>query len=283
LSASPCLVSRPYALLFAAALAAAQAGSATAEPLPRVASINLCADQHLLALADPEQILTVSWLAADPEESLLATEARHHELNFGTAEELLKFAPDVVLAGTYTSPFTRTLLRRVGIRVVELEPETSIADIERNVRLVAELVGQAERGERAVAALRAQVRALAANRPAQRLTAVIVRPGGFTVGADSLANELLTLAGLANVAAERGLDRWGSLSMEALLRSAPELIVLTGYRSTQPSLANAVLEHPALERLGATRRTVTVPTALWACGSPGSVEAAAVLQRAALP
>jgi iron complex transport system substrate-binding protein len=280
---SPRLVSRSYALLFAAALPAACAGGANAELLPQVASINLCADQHLLALADPEQILTVSWLAADPEESLLATEAQRHQLNFGTAEELLKFAPDVVLAGTYTSPFTRTLLRRVGIRVVELEPETSVADIERNVRLVAEVVGQAERGERAVAGLRAQVRALAANRPAQRLTAVIVRPGGFTVGADSLADELLTLAGLTNVAAERGLDRWGSLSMEALLRSAPELIVLTGYRSTQPSLANAVLEHPALERLGATRSTVTVHTALWACGLPGSIEAAALLQRAALP
>ncbi len=56
--------------------------------------------------------------------------------------------------------------------------------------------------------------------------------------------------------------------MEALLRSAPELIVLTGYRSSQPSLANAVLEHPALGSLGAAHRTVTVPTALWACGLP---------------
>jgi iron complex transport system substrate-binding protein len=59
--------------------------------------------------------------------------------------------------------------------------------------------------------------------------------------------------------------------------------VLTGYRSAQPSLANAVLEHPALAALGATRRTVTVQTALWACGLPGSIEAAAMLQRAALP
>ena len=109
-----------------------------AQPLPTVASINVCADQHVLALADPEQILTVSWLAADPEESLFATEARRHTLNYGTAEELLKFAPDVVLAGTYTSPFTRAMLRRVGYRVVELEPETSVADIEHNVRLVAE-------------------------------------------------------------------------------------------------------------------------------------------------
>src|SRR5262245_2494316 len=213
----------------------------------------------------------------------MASEARRYTLNYGTAEELLKFAPDVVLAGTYTAPFTRTLLRRLGYRVVELEPEASIADIERNVRLVAEIVAQVARGERLVSELRERVHAIEAQRPARSPAAVIVRPGGFTVGADSLANELLTLAGFRNVAAERGLDRWGSLSMEALLRSAPDVIVLTGYRSAQPSLANAVLQHPALAGLGATQRTVTVHTALWACGLPGSVEAAAVLQRAASP
>ena len=251
--------------------------------LPTIASINVCADQHVLALADPEQILTVSWLAADPEESLFAREAARHVLNYGTAEELLELAPDVVLAGTYTSPFTRAMLRRLGYRVVELAPEASIADIERNVRLVADVVGHRDRGERLVAQLRADVRELEANRPEIALPAVIVRPGGFTVGADSLAHELLGLAGLRNVAAEQGLDRWGSLSMEALVTSSPELVVLTGYRSEQPSLANAVLEHPALVRLGAARRSVTVHTALWACGLPGSIEAAALLQRAAQP
>jgi iron complex transport system substrate-binding protein len=265
------------------ALAAAAACTAAfaADRLPTVASINVCADQHLLALADPEQILTVSWLAADPEESLFAAEAQRHTLNYGTAEELLRFAPDVVLAGTYTSPFTRTMLRRLGYRVVELEPETSVADIERNVRRVAELVGQPTRGERLIATMHDDVRAIEANRPARSLATVIVRPGGFTVGADSLSHELLALAGLRNVAAEQGLDRWGSLSMEALVRSAPELIVLTGYRSMQPSLANAVLEHPALRRLGAVERTVTVPSALWSCGLPRSLESAALLQRAA--
>jgi iron complex transport system substrate-binding protein len=273
--------SRARSLLGFVALAAAFAASA--DPLPRVASINLCADQHLLAIADPEQILTVSWLAADPEESLYAREAADHTLNYGTAEELLKFTPEVVLAGTYTSPFTRTMLRRLGYRVLELEPEASLADIERNVRLVADVVAQSARGEQLVTELRDKVRAIEAARPARRPAAVIVRPGGFTVGESSLAHELLTLAGFRNVAAERGLDRWGSLSMEALLRSSPEVIVLTGYRSTQPSLANAVLEHPALAKLEAAQRTVTVPTALWACGLPRSIEAAVVLQRAAAP
>ena len=252
-----------------------------AASLPSVASINLCADQLVLTIAAPEQIATVSWLSADPEESLLAAEAARYPLNYGSAEELLRFRPDVVIAGAYTNAFTRTLLARLGYRVVELEPETSVAEIEANVQRVAAAIERGERGEAIVAHMRAQLRDLAARRPARALPAVVIEPGGFTVGEHWLANELMTLAGLRNVAAEQGLDRWGSLSMETLLRSAPELIVLTGYRSSQPSLANAVLGHPALAHLRARQRTVVVPGSYWTCGLPQSLGAIALLQQAA--
>ena len=86
-------------VLAAAVSALGLAGGCARAAAPAVASINLCADQLVLALADPEQILTVSWLSADPEESLFATAAARHPLNYGTAEELLRFHPDVVIAG----------------------------------------------------------------------------------------------------------------------------------------------------------------------------------------
>ena len=129
--------------------------------------------------------------------------------------------------------------------------------------------------------IRTESRTIDAHRPARAPATVVVRPGGFTVGKHSLADELMTLAGMRNVAAEQGLDRWGSLSMETLLRSAPELLVLTGYRLAQPSLANMVLEHPALTRLRAERPTTTIPAAYWACGLPQSLDSAALLQSAA--
>lgn len=261
----------------AASLVPAVAGAAP----PRVASINLCADQHVLALADPAQVLTVSWLAADPEESLFAAEAARYPLNHGMAEELLAYGPDVVIAGTYTSPFTRALLERLRYRVVALAPESSVADIAHNVRLVAAAIAQPERGERVLAEIESTLATIGAHQPAVAPATVVVRPGGFTVGAMSLADELMRLAGVRNVAAEQGLDRWGSLSMEALVRSAPDLLVLTGYRAHQPSLANHVLAHPALIRLKASRPTTTVSSAFWACGLPRSLESARLLQQAA--
>ena len=259
------------------------AAGARAAPLPSVASINLCADQLVLSVAAPEQVLTVSWLSADPEESLLAAQAARYPLNYGSAEELLRFHPDVVIAGAYTNAFTRALLARLGYRVIELEPEDSVADIERNVRVVAAAIGREERGNALVAELRARERQIAAARPARAPAAVVVRPGGFTVGEHSLADELMKLAGVRNVAAEQGLDRWGSLSMETLLASRPDLIVLTGYRASQPSLANAVLGHPALRLVRTAQRTTTVPAPYWDCGLLESLDAAVLLQQAAAP
>jgi iron complex transport system substrate-binding protein len=248
------------------------APAASDAALPRVASINLCADQLLLELGDRAQILTVSWLAADPEESVLADRARLVPLNYGTAEELLGFAPDLVLAGTLTGEHTRALLARLGYRVIALPPANSLAEIAANVRIVADAIGQRARGERVVADMLASLRELERTRPVVARDAVVVRPGGFTVGGHELAHELMRIAGLRNVAAAEGLDRWGSLSMETLARSAPELLILHGYRAGEPSLANAVLEHPALARIRSSIGVVTVPNAYWACGVPQSVD-----------
>lgn len=253
---------------------------AAAGGLPAVASINLCADQLVLSIAEPAQIRTVSWLAADPNESMLAEEARRYPLNYGSAEEILEFAPDVVVAGTYTSVFTQKLLRDLGYTVIDLAPENSIADIERNIEIVGAALQRAERAADVIAQMREHVAALAAARRPELATAVVVRPGGFTVGAHTLADELMTLAGLRNIVAESGLDRWGSLSMETLLRSSPALLIHTGYRREQPSLANLVLEHAALTDLAATTATVTVPAKYWSCGLPTSLDSVEMLQAA---
>lgn len=265
------------------ALALLVASRPGAAPLPSVASINLCADQLVLTLAAPEQILTVSWLAADPEESVLAAQAARYPLNYGSAEELLRYRPDVVIAGAYTNAFTRALLTRLGYRVVEIEPEESIADIAANLRRVAHAIGRDERGEALAAELAAREQEIAATKPPRAPATVVVRPGGFTVGEHSLADELMKLAGVRNVAAEQGLDRWGSLSMETLLASRPELVVLSGYRASQPSLANAALAHPALRLVRQSQRTAIVPAPYWACGLPASLDSAELLQRAVNP
>ena len=255
--------------------------AAGAASLPSVASINLCSDQLVLLLADPQQIRSISWLSADTEESLFAEQARAYPVNYGSAEEILRLDPDVVVAGAYTSAFTRRLLRELGFAVVDVAPAAAVAEIERNLLQVGAALDQYARAERLIRDMRAHVAALEAVRPATPQPAVVVRPGGFTVGAQTLADELIRLAGLTNVAAAGGLDRWGSLSMETLLLSRPALLIYTGYRRGEPSLANLVLEHPALARLAERTPSTTVAAKYWSCELPESLHSVDLLQRAA--
>ena len=256
------------------ACVAALVGTDPACAETRVVSINLCTDQLLLSLARPEQILSLSWLASDPEESVLAAEARTYPFNYGTAEEVLALGPDLVLAGSYTSTFTRSVLKRLGFHVHEIEPAQRIEDIEQNLREVAGLIEAEQRAEALIREFRGRLARLAAPEDTRRVA--FLRPGGFTIERASLANALIERVGIRNVAAEDGLDRWGSLPMETLVRASPDVIAILSYQSTTPSLANSILDHPALRAAVATR-TVHVPTRYWACGLPQSLDAVELL------
>jgi iron complex transport system substrate-binding protein len=243
--------------------------------LPTVASINLCTDQLVLTLAEPAQILSLSWLAADPEESMLADVAAAYPLNHGSAEELIELGPDVVIAGSETSPFTRQLLRRLGTAVVDIDAANSVDDIARNLRLVGMAIGREAQASGAIADMQARTAAIRVRRGPSPASAIVVRPGGFTIGRATLANDLLELAGLSNDVAT--LDRWGSLSIETLLTAQPDYVVITRYRADEASLANTIFAHPGLRTLAGSQKTLTVDSRFFACGAPPSLDAAATL------
>lgn len=253
------------------------ASVARSEALPGVASINLCTDQLLLSVADPAQIKSLSWLSADPRESMLAEEARRYDLNYGTAEEILRAGPEVVVGGSYTSAFTRSMLTELGLQVVSVAPANGVADIERNLRQVAAAIGRSEHAETVIADMRARIARIENARDDRPVSAIVVRPGGFTVGNGSLANELMQLAGLENIAAVHGLDAWGSLSLESLVTSKPELLIFTGYYRDTPSLANAIFAHPLIGRVTKGVRVAEVDAPLWSCGIPESLRSTELL------
>src|ERR1700716_116531 len=65
---------------------------------PRVASMNLCTDQLLIPLADPEQILGLSRFSHDAWQSFAADDARRYPILSGSAEDVLVLKPDIVVA-----------------------------------------------------------------------------------------------------------------------------------------------------------------------------------------
>src|SRR6266853_1744197 len=88
------------------------AGPAAADDPPRrIVSFNLCADQLVVALADPEQIVGLSPHAAEPKLSAVADQARAFRRLPWQAESTIPFNPDLVLVGAFDRAATQRTLR----------------------------------------------------------------------------------------------------------------------------------------------------------------------------
>jgi iron complex transport system substrate-binding protein len=82
---------------------------AQAAALPRIASMNVCTDQLLLTLADPEQILGLSRYSRDRWQSWAADDASRYKILSGGAEDILVLRPDIVVASLFDKRSTREL------------------------------------------------------------------------------------------------------------------------------------------------------------------------------
>ena len=262
---------------------AAMAPAAAKAPPTRIVSINLCADQLALTLADREALLSVTWLARDPRASIMARAAAGVPVNHGLAEEIAPLAPDLVLAGVHTGRTAVAMLKRLGTPVLELDTPSSVAATHAQIREVAAALGRGERGEALVAEMLRAEAALPPPPPGPRPVAAVYRPNGFTVGQGTFVDDLLARAGLRNLAAEERIASYGRLPLELLVLRAPDLLVLNRDDDLEPALSHQALQHPVLSEAFPASRRVTIPPRLWACPGPWSLEAIRRLRAAADP
>jgi iron complex transport system substrate-binding protein len=256
-----------------------QLAPAGADAAPRFASLNVCADQLLLMLADREEIASLSYHGANPNFSHYWERARGLPVNRGQAEELLAREPTLVLGGTFSNPATQHLLDRLGTGVLPLDVPSDFAGIRAQTLAVAEALGHPERGRALVAEVDRRLAALEAGRPERRPLAAVYQENGITAGRGTLVDAVIEAAGYENLAARLGLSGYAALPLEDLVLHRPQLLITSVETSDAPSLARQTLDHPALEALARDAVQVTIPAALWVCPGPYTVEAAERLAR----
>jgi iron complex transport system substrate-binding protein len=235
---------------------------------PRIASINVCTDQLLLALAEPQQILGLSPYSRDVARSWAAKEAARFPKLSGEAEDILILKPDIVVAGRFTRRATRELLKEKGVRVVEFDAVRSIADVRAQTRRMGDLVGHPERAQAEIDRLDAAISRTRATvaRTAQSVLAVSRR--GWVSGSESLTTSLLAEVGLSNAAAALGIRNGGFASLEAIVNLKPDLLLLSDGGDAAEDQGKAFLLHPALQRLYPPEKRIVIPERLTVCGGP---------------
>ena len=260
-------------LVAAACIAAAPASAAP----QRIMSLNLCADQLVLALAPPGTIVSVTYLARDCQVSVACAAAARTPINYGTAEEMIASTPDLLIAGRYTTRTTVAVARKFGFAVRDLDVPNTIEAVQAQIREIAEAVGAPERGEAMVAAIDRDLAALSPVPAGPRPLAAVYQTSGFTVGKGSMIDDLLTRAGFDNLATRLDIDNYPSLPLEELVIGQPDLLIMEGLPEARPSLGGSLLEHPVLAAGFPADRQAVVPQRLWNCGGPSIVDALRIL------
>ncbi|WP_300537189.1 ABC transporter substrate-binding protein [Sphingosinicella sp.] len=228
----------------------------------RVASLGLCTDELVLLLAEPGQLVSISFLGHDARETPLAPKAHGLHSNDGRFSSVAHLKPDLVITGGPVNRFARELAERTGTRVIDVPPPLTLAELRNNVRTVAAALGHPARGAALIGWMDAKLGAA----PDKARDALMIVAGGLTPDVHSIAAELLAHAGIRQMVIPSS-----RVTLEGLVAAPPPLLILSRYRADQFSLP--------LDWLGTAtrlsgRRPAHVDGRLWSC--PGPLAAADV-------
>ena len=254
---------------FAAALVMSGiACSAPAVPagLPRAASMNVCTDQLLISLADPEQIVGLSRYARQRFESFAAEDAARFRILSGGAEDILQLHPDLVVASQYDRESTRELLKEKGMHLAEFSVPRSLDEVRAQIRQMGDLVGHPDRASAQIARLDDAVARARQAVARKRYSVLALSRRGWITGSDSLLSSLLAETGLFNAASDLGVAFGGYASLEAIVKLRPDFIVVSDAGDRAEDEGRAFLMHPALERFYPPSRRIVIPDRLTVCG-----------------
>jgi iron complex transport system substrate-binding protein len=242
----------------------------TAQRPGRIVSINACTDQLVYALADPVQIAALTDYAVDSDFSLHADEIAGSGITLikGSAEEVLKLRPDIVLAGQFTRLATRQRLTAFGIRLETFPPAESIEEAKAQIRRVGALVGWPERGEAIVAEIDRSLEEARAAIRLRGLRLLQLRRKAYISGAGTLFDDVLGQLGLVNAGRETGLKGTRQSSLEAVLKLRPDAVVMFDSYELPADQGAAMLFHPAVEALYPPGKRIIIPGNQIVCGGP---------------
>jgi iron complex transport system substrate-binding protein len=235
----------------------------------RIVSLNLCADQYLLALADKGQIAALTQFARDPEMSAGVGAARGIYTTRGSAEDVLALRPDLIIAAPGRRAATMAQLRGRQIATLDLPPAESYAEIVVQVRSVAAAIGHPARGEALIARMDAEL-ARVPRDAGKGAVAAYYQRRGFLTGTETLIDDLMRRVGLRNLAAVLHKPPLARVGLEEMARARPDYLIVERASERTVDLGMEMLRHPLLKPIP----RLHLPGAWTVCGGPAYVRAA---------
>jgi len=253
----------------------------------RIVSTSPSITETLFALGLGDRVVGVSRFCRYPEEVLRLPK-------IGTflnpdAELIAGLRPDLVIVHKGPGDIERQLgaLRVSFVRV----DRGTLASVYTSIRTIGTAAGEPERANALIATIEerlSRVRRAVADRPPRRVLLIVGRRAGtltdlIAVGRNSYLSDIATLAGGVNVLADDRLPEYPRISMETVIRLAPDVIIDDGEMSDTTEdrrrRSAATLELWKSAPVDAARgdRVHTVPSEAFTVPGPRVVEVAETL------
>lgn len=274
------MISRQTSIIGSAVVIISAISSANASQKPTAVSLDYCADQYLLQLGDPGQIIALS-RGADEPDSYLRHAAKDHHMIRASREEIAALKPDIVLRQWGGGARAQSDLAGRDIDIISIPHAVDFEDVRQSIRISARALDQTARGERLIAEMDQRLDAVRTRKkPAKR--AIYITPGGVTAGTNTMISTMMSTAGLHNVSSDHGATGWAAFSLEYLVVDPPEMII-TGFFDTGTETTNhwSAGRHPQFEKIFAQTQTVHLPADIISCAAWFAVDAVEHLAEAA--
>ncbi len=220
----------------------------------RIVSASPAVTEMLFALGAGDRVVAVTDQCNYPAEA--ARLAKIGGFWTPSVERVLGAQPDLVIGSRGNPPDFVTILRKSGVPVMTVDPQT-LSDIFATIRRISEMIGDKPASEKLVASMQARLDAVADairdvpedKRPTAFLVLQVTPP--WTAGSGTFQDDAIRVAGGRNIASD--LKSFTAYSTETLVAKDPDFLLLSTMNGDRERMKRDVLVSTALSHLSAVR------------------------------
>ena len=244
---------------------------------PKAVSLDSCADQYLLALADKDQIISVSKQSLATH-SYYRDRAKQVKTFDATLEQILYLNPTIILAteGAYN---VLPALKNNGIKASTTTYGHKPDVVYQNILKFSELLEKKEAGRKLIEIRKNQLDHLN-NLPKRKQTILYLTPSGFTAGVGTYVDDIIKMSGFISYAEKHNIISWQPLSLEQVILNPPDLIITNYFNQKNVHVSHwSLTRHPKINELMKNIPTIDMPGPLFSCGGLFAAEAATYIRK----
>ena len=246
----------------------ALASDRNTNPQSRVITTNICIDSLVVALIGTKNLVAVSALADDDRYSHISDKVKDLQKVAFNAEMIYALDPSLVLASNFSSAKTKSALEKLGVNVRLISFARSVEDIEKNIFILGELLNAESQAQELTSLLKSPKVNI---KHVKQVIALQYSTNRFVHGHNSLISSIIRRSGFESYSEFLGYNEGRYISAEALVKSAPDVLILDGDKSFS-NKSGSTLYHPALLKGKSKTKALFIETKHWSCGTPKVVD-----------